>query len=86
MHLIKKALAIATLAVERTAERLHSDDANMKALLVKLVESDVELVMYVSEARIALTGEPEPAQMLSAGRRPRLIGRPPAAIAARPAP
>ena len=33
----------------------------MKALLVKLVESDVELVMYVREARIALTGEPEPA-------------------------
>jgi hypothetical protein len=61
IHLIMKALAIATLAVERTAERLHSDDANMKALLVKLVESDVELVMYVREARIALTGEPEPA-------------------------
>jgi hypothetical protein len=80
MHLIKKALAIATLAVERRAERLRSDDANMKALLIKLVESDVELVMYLREARIALTEEPEPAQMSSAGRQPRLIGRSPSSL------
>ena len=58
MHVIKRALAIAALAVERVTERSHSDDANLKALLIKLVESDVELVMYVREARIALTGEP----------------------------
>ena len=54
MHLIRRALAIATIAVERVTERSHSGDAGMKALLVKLVESDVELVMYVREARIAL--------------------------------
>ena len=64
MYLIKRALAIATLAVERATERSHADDADMKALLVKLVEFDVELVMYVREARIALTGELEPAQVL----------------------
>ena len=49
MHLIKRALAIA-----------HSDDANLKALLIKLVKSDVELVMYVREARIALAGQLTP--------------------------
>ena len=32
MHLIKRALAIAALAVERVTERSHSDDANLKAL------------------------------------------------------
>jgi hypothetical protein len=60
IHLIKRALAIATLAVERAAERSHPDDADMKSLLLKLVESDVELATYIREARIALTGEPEP--------------------------
>jgi len=63
IHLIKRALAIATLAVERATDRSHSGDADMKALLVKLVESDVELVMYVREARIELTREPEPAHL-----------------------
>ena len=53
MHLIKRALALTTPAVERATERSHSGDADMKALLVKLVESDVELVMYVRETRIA---------------------------------
>ena len=74
MHSIRRALAIATIAVERVTERSHSGDAGMKALLVKLVESDVELVMYAREARIALTREPEPAQALSA-RRHRRRGR-----------
>ena len=37
--------------------------ADMKALLDKLVESDVELAMYVREARIELTREPEPAHL-----------------------
>jgi hypothetical protein len=66
MHVIKRALAIAALAVERVTEGSHSDDANLKALLIKLVKSDVELVMYVREARIALTVELAPAQALSA--------------------
>jgi hypothetical protein len=66
MHVIKRALAIAALAVERVTERSNSDDANLKALLIKLVKSDVELVMYVREARIALTVELAPAQALSA--------------------
>ena len=66
MHLIKKALAIAALAVERMTEHSHSDDANLKALLIKLVKSDVELVMYLREARIALAEELAPTQALSA--------------------
>jgi hypothetical protein len=66
MHLIKRALAIAALAVERMTEHSHSDDANSKALLIKLVKSDVELVMYLREARIALAEELAPTQALSA--------------------
>jgi hypothetical protein len=31
----------------------------MKSLLLKLVESGVELATYIREARIAFTGEPE---------------------------
>jgi hypothetical protein len=46
MHVVKRALAIAALAVERVTERSHSDDANLKELLIKLVKSDVERVMY----------------------------------------
>jgi hypothetical protein len=69
MHLIKRVLATSTLAVERVTEGLHSDDENMKSLLVKLVKSDVELAMYVRKARNALTGESERAQALSATRR-----------------
>jgi len=36
MHVVKRALAIAALAVERVTERSHSDDANLKELLIKL--------------------------------------------------
>ena len=55
-HIMKRALAIATLAVEREGERSCSGAADIKLLLTKLVESDVELLMYVREARVALGG------------------------------
>jgi hypothetical protein len=60
LHLVKKALAIATLAIERQPGPFQSisDQADMKALLDKLIESDTELEFYVRAARTAVTGEP----------------------------
>jgi len=60
LHLVKKALAIATLA--RKAARSFqstSDQADMKALLDELIESDTELEHYARAARIAVTGKPD---------------------------
>jgi len=67
IHIIKRALAIATLAVERDGERSRSCAADIKLLLTKLVESDVELLMYVREARVALEGL-EPVRVRNVGR------------------
>jgi hypothetical protein len=60
LHLVKKALAIAVLAIERRPGPFQSasDQADMKALLDQLMESDTELASYVRAARIAVTGEP----------------------------
>lgn len=60
LHLVKKALAIATLAIERQPGPFQStsDQADMKALLDKLIESDTELAFYLRAARVAVTGEP----------------------------
>jgi hypothetical protein len=60
LHLVKKALAIATLAIERKPGPFQpaSDQADMKALLDTLIESDTELEFYVRTARVAVTGEP----------------------------
>ena len=61
LHLVKKALAIAILAVERKPGPLQSesDQADMKELLDKLIDSDSELAFYLRAARIAVTGTPE---------------------------
>ena len=60
LHLVKKALAIATLVIERQPGPFQSvsDQTDMKALLDRLIESDTELAFYVKAARIAVTGEP----------------------------
>jgi hypothetical protein len=59
LHLVKKALAIAVLAIERQPGPFQSasDQADIKALLDKLIESDTELEHYARSARIAVTGE-----------------------------
>ena len=61
LHLVKKALAIAVLAIERQPGPFQSasDQADMKTLLDHLIESDVELAYYARSARIAVTGEPD---------------------------
>jgi hypothetical protein len=61
LHLVKKALAIATLAIERQpgAFQSASDQADMKVMLDALIESDTELEFYARAARIAVTGSPD---------------------------
>jgi len=61
LHLVKKALAIAILAIERVPGpfQSESDQADMKKVLDGLIESDTELEHYVRAARIAVTGEPD---------------------------
>ena len=60
LHLVKKALSIAVLAIERQPGPFQSasDQSEMKALLDGLIENDTELAPYARAARIALTGEP----------------------------
>lgn len=59
LHLVKKALAIAVLAIDRMPGPFQSgsDMTDLKGLLDQLIESDVELDHYVHAARIAVTGE-----------------------------
>jgi hypothetical protein len=59
LHLVKKALAIAVLAIERQpgAFQSVSDQSDMKVMLDELIESDVELAHYARAAQIAVTGE-----------------------------
>jgi hypothetical protein len=61
LHLIKKALAIAVLVIERQPGRFQSksDQRDMKALLDALIENDTELEIYAHAARITVTGEPD---------------------------
>jgi len=62
LHLVKKALAISVLAIGRMPEspfRSGSDMADMKDLLDRMIESDVELEHYARAARIAVTGKPD---------------------------
>lgn len=61
LHLVKKALAIAMLTIERSPDgpfRSDSDMADMKALLDEMIESDTELAYFTRSAHIALTGKP----------------------------
>ncbi|KAB2851015.1 MAG: hypothetical protein F9K44_03030 [Hyphomicrobiaceae bacterium] len=61
LHLVKKALSIAVLAIERQPGPFQSasDKGDMKALLDGLIENDTELAHYARAARIAVTGEPD---------------------------
>ena len=61
LHLVKKALAIAVLAIERQPGPFQStsDQSDMKALLDQLLPSDTELAYYLRSARIAVTGKPD---------------------------
>ncbi len=61
LHLEKKALAIAVLAIERQPGPFQSasDQSDMKALLDGLIENDTELAHYARAAQIAVTGEPD---------------------------
>ena len=61
LHLVKKALAIAVLAIERQPGPFQSmsDQADMKVMLDHLITSDDELAHYARAARIAVTGKPD---------------------------
>lgn len=62
LHLVKKALAIAVLAIQRSPDgpfRSESDLTDIKSLLDEMIESDVELEHYARAARIAVTGRPD---------------------------
>jgi len=58
MHLIKKALAIAVLAIEARPGPLQSssDQFEMKVLLDRLAGRDAEIEFYARAARIAFFG------------------------------
>ena len=60
LHLVKKALAIAVLAIERQPGDFQpfSNQTDMKVLLEALIENDIELEHYARSARMAITGEP----------------------------
>ena len=59
LHLVKKALAIAALAIDKQDGPLKSasDQADMKALLGELIGSETELEHYLRAARIVVLGE-----------------------------
>jgi hypothetical protein len=62
LHLVKKALAIATLTIEQQADgpfRPTSDQADMKELLSALTSSEIELETYIQSARIVIRGGPD---------------------------
>lgn len=61
LHLVKKALAIATLAIEEQPGPFQSDSdlRDMKALLDEIIENDAELAYYAHAARIAVIGAPD---------------------------
>lgn len=61
LHLVKKALAIAVLAIEAKPGPFQSgsDMNDMKALLSDIMKNDDELAHYMRSARIAYFGGPE---------------------------
>ncbi|KON63985.1 hypothetical protein KOEU_24600 [Komagataeibacter europaeus] len=61
LHLVKKVLAIAMLAIERQPGPFqpYSDMQDMKGLLDLLAPGDTELTFYARAARIAVTGDPD---------------------------
>jgi hypothetical protein len=65
LHLVKKALAMATLAIVLRPDRSQpiSDYADMKALLAEITEPEVEFEYYFVVARMAISGKPEDASL-----------------------
>ncbi len=62
LHLIKKALAVAVLAIDRHPDspfQSTSDQTDMKALLDNLIRSDTEMEHYARAARIVINGKPD---------------------------
>jgi hypothetical protein len=62
LNLVKKALAIATVAIEGQEDgpfRPTSDQADMKELLGELTSSETELEHYIRSARIVIQGGPD---------------------------
>ena len=61
LHLVKKALAIAVLAMERQTGALQSSsDLHDMKLLLEHLASESELEHYTRAAWIAVTGTPPP--------------------------
>lgn len=61
LHLVKTALAISVLTIERSPAgpfRSDGDMADMNALLDGIIELDTELAHYARTAHIAVTGKP----------------------------
>jgi hypothetical protein len=61
LHLVKKVLATATLAVQLRPGlfRSASDQADIRTLLDEVTEAKVELAFYVIAAQLAVTCQPE---------------------------
>ena len=61
LHLVKKALALAMLAIEPPPGWVQPtlDYADLKALLREITESEIELAYYFIAARMTITGTPE---------------------------
>lgn len=62
LYLVKKALAMAVISIQRAPEgpfRPDSDMTDMKQLLEQMVARDEELAHYARSARTAITGNPE---------------------------
>jgi len=62
LHLVKKALAIASLAIEDQEDgpfRPTSDQADMKELLSELTGTETELEHYIQSARVVIQGGPD---------------------------
>jgi hypothetical protein len=62
---VKKALAMATLAIELRPGSFQSatDQTEMKALLSEITESEVELEYYFVAARMAVAGKADEASL-----------------------
>ncbi len=62
LHLVKKALAIAVLTIQRSPDgpfRSDTDMRDMKDLLDGMIVSDMEPEHYARAAQIAVTGMPD---------------------------
>ncbi|WP_426387660.1 hypothetical protein [Sphingobium sp. R-21] len=61
LHLVKKALCLSVLVIEKQPEgpfRPDSDLADLKDLADRLLPGDTELALYMRSARLVLNGGP----------------------------